>query len=737
MKTRTLLFHQMGFGLVSMAALLLFMFVSVPNARSQTNTFPASGYVGIGTTLPGFALTAIGTEWNSSQISLTTYAGTPAPGGTNNYTPQFRFEKARGTAIASTKVENGDRIGAFLAAGYDGAKMQRSAVFGFRIDGPTSSGIVPIGFFVQTGNSSANKPERFSVKSDGKVVIKDFAGIGNRMVVTNDTGLLSTMTIPTGGGGPIGLNDLTDVNTAGKVNGSIIKYNGTSWVVSTDNVNDADASPTNELQTLSQAGLTVTLSNGGGSISVADNDNSSTNELQTLSLAANNLSISGGNSVSLAAYVNTDAQTLSMDPATGNLSISNGNTVNVFDTDWLYFSGSGNTGNIYHSGDVALGTFTDPESHGLNVQNYVTGKGAVRGADQSGSSLYAEGLLGILSPTASYPSPVPVVNAGVLGWKPAAGSNGAGVMGGNVDLNAQNYGGLFYSTGAASGGTNHGLYARADNATTNYGVFSRADGGTTNYGGYFEGRVKVDGHNVGDAAADSLATLFSATVNHHSFVDTRAVDGFSVPRPGYGIGMYGTGGYYGVYGFNNGQDYTGTSIGSYGYASGTAGSRYGLYGYAYNPGGNTAIGVYGFASSATNNWAGYFVGDVYVSSDMRIATTNAATGYELSVNGQIACEEVLVQNDASWPDYVFTDEYNLLSLGEVEAHIKEFGYLPNVPSALDIEKNGIKLGEMQTTFMEKIEELTLYTIEQAKQIEKQSQLIEAMQQEIREMKAGK
>jgi hypothetical protein len=200
MKGKTLRSKQPVLQAFASAFALAFFMVLASGAFAQTNTFPNNGYVGIGTTTPGFALTLFGTEWNSSQISLTTFAGTPTPGGTNNYTPQFRFEKARGTSATPTKVLDGDRIGAFLAAGHDGSKMQRSAVFGFRVDAPTALGDVPIGFFVQTGNSSANKPERFLVKSDGGVVIKDLTGVGNRMVVTNDTGLLSTMALPGAGG---------------------------------------------------------------------------------------------------------------------------------------------------------------------------------------------------------------------------------------------------------------------------------------------------------------------------------------------------------------------------------------------------------------------------------------------------------------------------------------------------------------------------------------------------------
>ena len=69
------------------------------------------------------------------------------------------------------------------------------------------------------------------------------------------------------------------------------------------------------------------------------------------------------------------------------------------------------------------------------------------------------------------------------------------------------------------------------------------------------------------------------------------------------------------------------------------------------------------------------------------------------------------------PDYVFADNYNLKSLGEVEAFIKSNSHLPNIPNAAEIESNGQDVGTMQLKLLEKIEELTLYTIEQEKEIE--------------------
>ena len=101
---------------------------------------------------------------------------------------------------------------------------------------------------------------------------------------------------------------------------------------------------------------------------------------------------------------------------------------------------------------------------------------------------------------------------------------------------------------------------------------------------------------------------------------------------------------------------------------------------------------------------------------------------KLAVNGKIHAKEVKVDL-AGWPDYVFENEYKLPSLSQVENHIKEKGHLQNIPSAKEVEKNGIELGEMNKKLLEKIEELTLYTIEQEKKITDQEKIIKKLQLE--------
>ena len=66
-------------------------------------------------------------------------------------------------------------------------------------------------------------------------------------------------------------------------------------------------------------------------------------------------------------------------------------------------------------------------------------------------------------------------------------------------------------------------------------------------------------------------------------------------------------------------------------------------------------------------------------------------------------------------DYVFEEEYELMNLEEVKAFIEKNNHLPGIPSAAEMQKQGMSIGEMNTKLLEKIEELTLYMIELKKE----------------------
>lgn len=106
---------------------------------------------------------------------------------------------------------------------------------------------------------------------------------------------------------------------------------------------------------------------------------------------------------------------------------------------------------------------------------------------------------------------------------------------------------------------------------------------------------------------------------------------------------------------------------------------------------------------------------IYSSGNVGVGTV-IAPGAKLAVNGDIRAKEVKV-TITGWSDFVFYDDYKLPTLKEVEKHIRKKGHLKDIPSAKHVENDGILLGEMNAKLLQKIEELTLYTIQQQKEIE--------------------
>jgi hypothetical protein len=108
------------------------------------------------------------------------------------------------------------------------------------------------------------------------------------------------------------------------------------------------------------------------------------------------------------------------------------------------------------------------------------------------------------------------------------------------------------------------------------------------------------------------------------------------------------------------------------------------------------------------------VGSLLLQNDggsVRIGNVSVPTGYKFAINGKMICEELRVKLASSWPDYVFQKNYKLLPLNQLRNFVKVNKHLPNIPSAIEVEKEGIAVGEMQKKLVEKVEELTLYILQ--------------------------
>ncbi len=166
-------------------------------------------------------------------------------------------------------------------------------------------------------------------------------------------------------------------------------------------------------------------------------------------------------------------------------------------------------------------------------------------------------------------------------------------------------------------------------------------------------------------------------------------------------------------------------------ATGPVENAYGLKAFVQNGAGivNNGYGVYIENIEATNAYGlyqestlarNYFAGNVGIGTDDALfkLDVNGTSRFTQKVIVEEAIESKLVTvsaNPGSFPDYVFKSDYKLKTLEELEKFINENGHLPNVPSAVEVEAKGQNLGLIQQKLLEKIEEMTLYTIDADKQ----------------------
>jgi hypothetical protein len=286
-------------------------------------------------------------------------------------------------------------------------------------------------------------------------------------------------------------------------------------ISSTDNVNDADSNPTNEIQTLSQTGTNVTLSNGGGTISVNDGDTT----LWKLNGAGNiyrNIGLIGiGTQLPQYKLHMIDALNDSKRYGVRGIFTGGNNLDSIYGAIWMENSGTNGTnrGGLFRSSGISQGYNIGLAGAALNSQigNY----GVIGGAtNPTGSTSIGVGVLGYaengaysnvgIGGQAFGNAQTPYITGGDFlatgpGNTSQLSSNNIGVITlaeGNYSENVgvRSTASSSTGTGYAMGSYNIGLHARAiDPSLVNVGVLGEAINGTTSYAGYFDGNVTVTG----------------------------------------------------------------------------------------------------------------------------------------------------------------------------------------------------------------------------------------------------
>ncbi|WP_121810182.1 hypothetical protein [Mucilaginibacter kameinonensis] len=183
-------------------------------------------------------------------------------------------------------------------------------------------------------------------------------------------------------------------------------------------------------------------------------------------------------------------------------------------------------------------------------------------------------------------------------------------------------------------------------------------------------------------------------------------------------------------------------------AAGVNASAYTVYAYCAPYLGNT---FYSAEVSPGSGWApsntiyagtpgGYNVpfelvtnNDVLLKGRVGVNVPAMPGGYQFAVNGSAIATSVTVKLYSAWPDYVFKPGFQLPVLEDTKKYINQHGHLPEIPAAEEIAKKGIDLGEMNRLLVKKVEELTLYMIDNNEKNKEKDQLLTTLQHRIAQL----
>lgn len=503
--------------------------------------------------------------------------------------------------------------------------------------------------------------------------------------------------------------------------------------------------------------ITGSVISNTGDTNAADDVTTSTNHAGDVTGVYNNLQIANGavSSTEIADATITAADLSSMGASFGQVMQWNGSawvaTTPPAGTETDPQVGSNSTNKIpkWDGSALVTGAINDESDRiGLGTINtgsrstfrnkltaFSTEDMAVYATDESGSgTTYATAALGYNTSGLIF-SDAPIAHAGVYATGSYSSStNTAAMYATTSSTGTSNYGLVAKSSGA--GTTNYGIWAKASGASNNYALIVPTDGGKSGFNWSSPSALLgVKGNDTDDAfrviGTDLLTNfvvddngkvgvggdpgIFSSTFNVYGSAYIQ--DKLSINAPSaliYPLSVGGTDETVLIRGTDPyiQMEHDGEDVG---YLRAT-GEDLQLALNAGNDDGKLVL--------RTNGVNRMYIND---NGDIVMGNTTVApkSGYKLSVDGKVVCEELLVQL-SPWPDYVFNADYKLKPLAEVEQFIADNNHLPGVPAACDVEEEGLNVGEMQKIMMEKIEELTLYVIELQKQNESLKAEIEAL-----------
>lgn len=311
----------------------------------------------------------------------------------------------------------------------------------------------------------------------------------------------------------------------------------------------------------------------------------------------------------------------------------------------------------------------------------------------------------------------------------------------NLGLNGSQYGIYNFLNTGTGAGTKYGVFNSTVTSTSSntYGTYSVTSvGGTgTKYG--ISANVNGSGTGIGYGVYSSVSGSASVKYGFYSTVSNTGANNSSTDATAFGVYSIGTGadsraGYFrGDVEVNQGSTIYSSSNGSKTlfFNHNTAGDN--IMSIAFNQTNNQYD--WGWSKSLQLNRAGEMIkrfdGTGKVFSVFRFDLNQDV--FRVYGDGKVFATEVNVLLASNFPDYVFKSDYKLMPLAEVGSYIKSNGHLPNVPAAAEVEKEGLNVGQMTTVLVEKVEELTLYLLEQQTLIKQQQVEIEALKTELQKI----